>query len=107
MEKNSAQKLDNLAKLIIADNKIQQEFVRATRKSIIKQTNFRLVYTYQRVIEINKKINIINEDTYFSIGNYETNLEVINKLRQKKKSLLNELREKENVRKARQSREPK
>ena len=107
MEKNSAQRLDNLAKSIKTDLRIQQEFVRATRKSIQNQTNFRLVYTYHRVIEINKKLKAINDDIYLSIGNYETNIEGINKLRQKKRSLLNELREKENVRKARRSRETK
>lgn len=107
MEKNSAQKLDNLAKSIKTDHIIQQEFVRATRKSIQNQTNFRLVYTYQRVVEINKKLKAINDDIYLSIGNYETNIEGVNKLRRKKKSLLSKLREKENVRKARRTRESK
>jgi hypothetical protein len=103
VEKNSAQELDNLAKLIKAEQTIQQEFVKATRKSIQNQTNFRLVYTYQKIVVINKELKAINDDIYLSIGNYEINIKRVNKLRQKKKVLLNELREKENVRKARRT----
>jgi hypothetical protein len=103
VEKNSAKKLDNLAKLIKEDQRDQQEFVKAVRRGILNQTNFRVVYTYQRIIEINKNLKAINNDIYLSIGNYETNIEKVNQLRQKKSSILNKLRQKENVRKTRRT----
>jgi predicted transcriptional regulator len=106
VEKNSAQKLDNLAKNIRREQKLQLEFTRIVRRSIQNQTNFRVVYTYQAIVEINKVIKIINEDIYLSIGNYEVNIEKINQLRQKKNLILRYLREKENVRKTRGTKEP-
>jgi hypothetical protein len=103
VEKNSARKLDKIAKSIKAEHSIQQKFIRATEKSIQNKTNFRLVYTYRKVAEINRKLKIINEEIYFSVGHFETNIEAVRRLRQEKKVLLDELRKKENVRKTKRT----